>query len=338
MKQLVRTSLVAALGLVVALPLAAGRPVEDALALVPADSASVGVIRLADLRSNPLSARLFQETDRLTIDGDAARFLDEARLAPREDVDVIVVAGSPKSAEKSATALVIFEGRFDPSRLGPAIATRGAIEKSGPQGIYYLLADKGQAAEAGRSKGAVAFVSDHMILAGDESAVLRAMAQRVAGGTGFTSGTGIGRHLSLVDSGASAWALVDMTKMPKVSAKVNVEVNGNPLAGVMKSMSVVAVQATVKGDALKLAAQGLSADEETLELLEDSIKGIFAAWRLAIQEKSPEMVSVIRKFKVERDATSVSVSGTLPGAAVRAMAEKMTHHRDNGAGNGTTGK
>ena len=53
-------------------PLLAASRVEDGLALVPADAASVGVIRFADLRTNPLSARLFSETDRITVDGDAA--------------------------------------------------------------------------------------------------------------------------------------------------------------------------------------------------------------------------------------------------------------------------
>jgi len=63
-------------------------------------------------------------------------------------------------------------------------------------------------------------------------------------------------------------------------------------------------------------------DDETAGLMEDALRGVLAAWRLAAQEKSPETVSMLRKFAVTRDKSSVSISGTLPGAAVRALAEK----------------
>mgnify|MGYP003598173296 CR=1 FL=1 len=51
-----------------------------------------GQVRFADLKSNPLGARLFREADQVTVDGDAARFLEETRLRPTEDVDVLTVA------------------------------------------------------------------------------------------------------------------------------------------------------------------------------------------------------------------------------------------------------
>ena len=90
----------------------------------------------------------------------------------------------------------------------------------------------------------------------------------------------------------------------------------------MKSVQLLALQATAKGDALKLAATGLVNDAETAGLMEDALRGVLAAWRLAAQEKSPDTVSVLRKFTVSRDKDTVSISGTLPGATVRALAEK----------------
>ena len=90
----------------------------------------------------------------------------------------------------------------------------------------------------------------------------------------------------------------------------------------MKSVQLLALQATAKGDALKLAATGLVSDAETAGLMEDALRGVLAAWRLAAQEKSPDTVSVLRKFTVSRDKDTVSISGTLPGATVRALAEK----------------
>jgi len=331
MKRFAVLSSAAALALAsaLALPAAARGGSDDALSLVPADAASVGVIHVADLRSSPLAARLFSDTDKLTVDGDAQHFLDEARLNPKEDVDTVVAAGSPKGAGGSdGWGLVLFEGRFDPARLSAALVERGATKKSTAAGDYLLLPDKG--ANASRhEQGAIAFASTHLVIAGSESAVVAALAQRSAGGTAFRSGAGLGRHLSRIDSGASAWALVDVSRLPQKDAAVrHAQAHGNgadaaaTLVTSMKSVSLLALQATAKGDALKLNATGLVSDDETAGLMEDALRGVLAAWRLAAQEKSPDTVSVLRKFTVSRDKDTVSISGTLPGATVRALAEK----------------
>lgn len=329
MKRLAVSALALAFAAALALPASAGK--DDALALVPADAATVGVIHVADLRSSPLAARVFSDTDRLAVDGDAAHFLAEARLNPKEDVDTVVAAGSPKGAGGSAGwGLVLFEGRFDPAALSAAIALRGAVRKSTPAGDYFLLPDKGQNAKR-HEQGAIAFASEHLVIAGNEASVVAALAQRSAGGTAFRSGAGLGRHLGRIDSGASAWALVDVTRLPAKEAAgrhahARAEGNGMDAAATlvssMKSVSLLALQATAKGDALKLNATGLVSDDETAGLMEDALRGVLAAWRLAAQEKSPDTVAVLRKFTVSRDRTTVSIGGTLPGATVRALAEK----------------
>ncbi|MEO8586180.1 MAG: hypothetical protein ABI584_08460 [Acidobacteriota bacterium] len=314
-----------------ALPVAARGGSDDALALVPTDAASVGVIRVADLRSSPLAARLFSDTDHISVDGDAQHFLEAARLNPKEDVDLVVAAGSPQGAGGSdGWGLVLFEGRFDPARLSQALVDKGATRKSTPAGEYLLLKNEQRDGSThGHGPAAIAFASTHLVIAGSESAVVTALAQRSAGGTGFSSGAGLGRHLSRIDSGASAWALVDVSRIPAKDAamrRAQAHGSGNDAATAlissMKSVQFLALQATAKGDALKLNATGLVSDGETAGLMEDALRGVLAAWRLAAQEKSPETVSMLRKFAVSRDKTTVSISGTLSGAAVRALAEK----------------
>ena len=297
----------------------------------------MGAINLADLRTSPLAAKLFADLDRVTMDGDAARLLEETRVNLKEDVDLIVAAGSPKGSDiAKGSGLVIFEGRFDAARLKAAMTSRGAESVGGAFGDFLVLRDKN-----GTGDGAVAFLSDHLIVAGSKDAVNQALSARASGRTAFASGAGLGRHLSLIDSGASAWALVDMTRFPMRqreghgvhvkgtvnSQPVNVDVtqHGNeaPIAflSAMKSVSLVALQATAKGDSLTLSATGLSDDAETRENLEDAIRGVLAAWRMGVQDTNPDMVSVLRKFKVARDRDGVSISGTLPGSAIRAMTE-----------------
>ncbi|HXM75930.1 MAG TPA: hypothetical protein VN971_04075, partial [Thermoanaerobaculia bacterium] len=168
--------------------LAAARAADDALSLVPADAASVAVIRFNELRSSPLAGRLFSDADHIHGDGEAARFLEESNLKPREDVDTVVLVGLVPSGSDTP-ALALFEGRFDPERLGAAARSRGATKVSD----YYRVPEKGSARHGGPQ--AVAFVSPRLIVAGSESAVVAALAARGAGGTAFSSGAGLGRQL-----------------------------------------------------------------------------------------------------------------------------------------------
>ena len=325
-----------AAALLLAAPAPAKSRTDEALALVPADAAVVGVVRLADLRTSPLSSKLFHDLDQASVDGDAARFLAETRLNPKEDVDVVVFAGSPSLVERGhATGFVAFDGRFDPAAVAAATAARGGIRKSCPGGEYFLLPDKHEASDRPRDPGAVAFVSPRLIVAGPEPAVVEALAAREAGGTGFAGGSGLGQHLSRVEAGASLFTVVDMTRFPKLRAamsraEVDGDVNGQPVGALfsaMKTVTLFAGSATVRGDALKLSAIGLTDDEEMRENLRDGLKGLLALWRIAVQEKSPELVKALRKFTVETDRQGVTLSGTLPGDVVRALAaEKEKKH------------
>ncbi|HWZ85342.1 MAG TPA: hypothetical protein VN032_04025 [Thermoanaerobaculia bacterium] len=300
---------------------------EDPLALVPADAATVGVIHWSELRSNPLAAPLFAQMDDVSVGGDGARFLRETGLTPREDIDTMVLAmtrvGSGASGA-SSDGLVIVEGRFDLVRIAGALTARGAVLRKGASAAYYRLPS-----ENDRRDGAVALVNPHLVIAGSEAAVVAALGRRESGGAdGLMAGGGLGKSLPRVNRDASAWALVDLTRFPatqhlELHADVHVDEDGGPsraIVGAMKSMSLLALQATVHGDALDVSATGVTNDAESRDLLEDSLRGLLAMWRLAIQEKSPDLVSVIRRFRVENDADGVSISGTLPGSFLRSLA------------------
>ena len=305
-----------------ALPAAAARPADDALALVPPESVTAGMLRVSDLRTSPLAARLFADFDSAAVDGDAAKFLAEARLHPIDDVDLVVFAAQPGD---KGNALVAFEGRFEPRRLSAAVAARGAEARTAPGGAYFLLADE---EHPGRKDGAVAFVSNRLIVAGSEDAVVKALAARAAGGSGFTGGAGLGAQLGKVDANASGWLLVDRTKLPDAKGSLTLSGNGDPARNVIGAMNLVsafAFQMTVKGDSLRLSGAGYSDDAETRELLEDALRGILAAARIASEDK-PEVVSAIRKFKVGSDRDAVTIAGTLDGATIRMLAEKKAQH------------
>jgi len=308
----------------VAVPAARAASGSDPLALVPAGAASVAVVHLDQLRTSPLSARLFADADKITADGDAARFMVEADLSPKKDVDTVVVAGLPAAAGEQTPVIAIFQGRFDPDRLAAAAESRGATRKSSPGGDYELLPEKGS-----KSLVAAAFVNRELVIAGTESVVVDVLTARRGGMVGLTSGTGLGRFLGRVDRAAAVWALVDVRRYPFLQKRrvYRPESENRPepaaaLASAMKSVTLFAVEATPRGDGLELAATGLTADSDTRQLLEDSLRGLLAMWRLAVEEKQPELVSALRRFHVGNDGEGVTIRGTLPASVLRTLGKK----------------
>ncbi|HUM02286.1 MAG TPA: hypothetical protein VL084_08370 [Thermoanaerobaculia bacterium] len=323
-----RRLLVSLLFAAVAFPLAGAKPSDDALALVPADAASAGLVRVLDLRASPLFDRVFHETGRISGDADAARFFAETGLNPKLDVDLVVFAGSP-ARSGSGWVLVAFEGRFDAAKLASAAAARGAERKSTADGDYFLLKDTKHEG-ASHENGAIAFVSNRLIVAGTETAVAQALSRRAAGGGGFAAGAGLGHETSRIDPKASAWALVDMAKVPMAGRRGGGS-GDEPAAAIvsaMQSVTLVALSVTADGDSLKLSATGVSGDAETRQNLEDAIRGVLAVWRMAVQEKQPDLVPVLRGFRVTQGDDSVTLAGTLPGPVLRELsARKMSAAR-----------
>lgn len=293
-----------------------------AMALVPTDAVSVGVVKLSELRSSPLSSALFEQTDKITADGDAGKFLTDAGLQPSRDIDVIVVSTSPRAAlGREADVLVAAEGRFNVERLTAALVTRGAKKA---EGMAYLILPSHHG-DSDHGPGAIAFLSSGLAVAGSEGAVKKALASYATGGSSFSSSSGLGRDLGRVDPKASAWVIVDVARASRLAGGAHISSRtqaAQTLNTALRTVSTVAIWATDAGDSLKLGAVGLSGDGETLQLLEDTIRGAFAAMRLAVQEKQPDLVSVIRRFTVSRTNDSVTISGSVPAETFREYAKK----------------
>jgi hypothetical protein len=308
---------------VAALPALAG---DSALSLVPANAVTVGMVKIGEMRSSPLSSILFQHMDKMSADGEAARFLAEAGLSPTKDIDALVVATYPRTTlGTEADAIVIAEGRFNAERLTKALIERGAIKKNG----YFMPPGE----SGGDHDVAVAFASNSLVLAGSERAVVAALAARKEGGTGFLTRGALAADYPRIDPSATAWALVDVTRAARLVKVGSVDAGkgqaGEALQAALKSVSTMAVWAKDQGDSLKLGAFGLSGDDETLQLLEDTIRGGLSAMRLAVKDKSPEMVTVLRRFEVSRDAKSVNIEGSIPAASLRELMKK--HHASAGS-------
>ncbi|HVT44798.1 MAG TPA: hypothetical protein VMT00_10435 [Thermoanaerobaculia bacterium] len=286
----------------------------DALTLVPEDATTVAMVRVSDLRTSPITARLFEETDRLSVDGDAARFLAETGLEPAKDLDRIIVATRPGS-DKEPNVLVAFEGRFDRNRIEEALAARGAVRKTSEHGLYFLLP------ESDDERPAIAFIDSSFGVAGSEASVVQALAAHAGGGTGFMSRSGLGREISRVERGATSWLLVDVQRAARHHGGPDWSDATKGRAGLlgpaMKTVAVLALWATDSGDALRFGGTAVSYDAETRQLLEDLLRGVLSGWRLAVQEKKPELLPVLRKFRVEQTSDAVIFTGSLPADVVK---------------------
>lgn len=313
-----KSLLTAAVALIAALPALAK---DDALSLVPTNAVSVGVVKLREMRTSPLSGFLFQHTDKFSADGDANKFLTDAGLEPTKDVDVLVVSTAPRTnLGTDADVLVAAEGRFNVERLTSALLARGAVKKDN----YFLS----PAEHDGGERGAVAFPNAQLAIAGTERAVVAALAARANGGTGFPGASGLGMDMNRIDANATAWALVDVVRASRLSHAPKVNTGrgqqGEALAAAIRSISTVAIWAKDGGDALELGGIGFSNDTETLGLLEDTIRGALSAMRLAVKDKSPELVTVLRRFAVDRNNDSVTITGSIPASSIRQFMAKKT--------------
>jgi len=127
-----------------------------------------------------------------------------------------------------------------------------------------------------------------------------------------------------VDPHATAFVLVDVPRAQRITGapKMGSGTQSQAIGAALKNVSTVAIWATDTGDSLKLSALGLSTDAETLGLVEDTLRGALSAMRLAVQDKSPEMVSLLRKFTVTRTDNSVSISGSVPAETFKTWVAK----------------
>lgn len=290
----------------------------DPLALVPNDAVTVGVVRLSQLRTSPLSGKIFLEADRMAVDGDAARFLADTGLDPAKDVDLLVLSLAPKAAlAEGAEVLLHIEGRFDANRVAAAVAQRGAgAAEAGGRTYFRMEPRDGEA-------GAIALIRDGVALAGSESAVVEALQALRAGGTNFRAASSLGHELGRIDESSSAWVLVDVPRASRLQresfAPADRATRPEAVAAALRMMSVIALSANDRGDAFSFSATALSTDAETRQLVEDAARGVLAAWRIAAQEKSPDLVPLIRKFEVARDGAGVTLTGTLPASALETL-------------------
>lgn len=286
---------------------------NDALALIPSNAVSLGMVRISEIRSSPILGHLISEMSRVTVDGEADRFFRETGLRPTDDIDTMMCALLPaETLSEEGRILCVFQGRFQAAKIVDAIVRRGAKKISFANAIY--LREESD-------EGAVAFLSDHLAVAGSEEAVKAALAVRAAGGSDFMSRSLLAGLLVHVDPAANAWAVIDVTRARRLTDGPTWDGAENDprnaVARNLKSIESIVLWSRESSETLQFGSRTTARDDETSEAIEDLVRGALATWRVAVSEKAPELVSQIRKFEVSRDGRSVSLRGAIPASIIR---------------------
>lgn len=286
---------------------------QEALSWVPADSAIVGMVDVEDWRGSEATKRIFEKTSDVTMDGELEAFLSETGLDPREDIDTVVVAVRPQGSIAVAPlkqTLVLAEGKFDRTRLNAAVAKLSdELEIRSIDGQSYFV---GTDADEGEDVSfAIAFMSDSLVMAGSTDLVeasLRGETRR-----GFLAASPLGRELGRLSDDVNAWILADVPRAGRLGTDVAEELGeGAKLTSMLRYVSTVAFWATERDGNLALGGLAVSTDQETLELLDDTLRGMTAAWRLAVRDQNPDWIPVARSFQVDHDRDSVWITGEIP--------------------------
>lgn len=304
----------------------AGGAADRLLSIVPADAASVGMVKVDAMKSSPLTARLFSEADKVSVDGEAERFFRETGLNLTQDVDTLVFAMSPRDNGTKADVLVAAAGRFDVAKLSAAAADRGAVKKMFGDRAYFTGGESSKSDDT----AAVAFYDKNLVLAGTEDAVTGALSNLAKGGSRFTAASGLAHELGRIDRAADCWVLLDVQRAARMAhtpkGPSSSPVTPASLGVAIKRVSTFAMWANASDDSLAFGASAVSNDSETRAMIEDMLRGLTATWRMAAQEKHPELVSIIRGFDIENGRDAVSIEGKIPAEFLKNFAKKVEQH------------
>jgi hypothetical protein len=291
------------------------------LSLVPADAVSVGMLRVDDMRRSPTAQTMFTKMTAGGVNAEAERLLREAGLKPTEDVDLVLVTLSPSSSPDRPRPLVAATGRFDPVRLGNVIASRGGMRRN-LLGTTYFLAPENDVRPG--EHPAFCFYDRGVVLAGTEDAVTAAIRTLRSGQNRFAT-TRLGREFDRIDPRASGWMLFDVDRARTIR---NVKAPGAGPFGdqayaALQNISTISLWVAETPAGIEFESAAITADDETRGLVADVLKGLLSSLRIAAQEKQPEMVSVIRRFDVDKTSDAVTLSGTVPAAQVNSFIARL---------------
>lgn len=307
---------------------AAPPTVPDLLRLIPGNARAVVAVDAAALRAQPPVQQwlLAHQAAWSSIDDDATRFLREAGVDPAHDIDRMVFAVT--GTEPQRHLLALFAGRYDPATLTAALRARGAA----PVTIGHLTAYRVGHQDGDEHAALIAFTPE-LVMVGDREALAETQTKTAAPVRLVQAEKATG-HLDL---SAPFWMAVeipeDAAPLPHHTASGDEGSEGQALVAVAAASAAVrriAAWATLSEE-LRLHAFATTTSGENAGLLRDTLRGALAAMRLAVQDRRPELVAVLRGVEVNTDGTAVTLASKIPVDLLQQLATEAHHHHEKPA-------
>lgn len=281
----------------------------EALAL-PAGSRVVMGFEVARVVQSPLYERLRGDRN----SGDPFQELrDKTGLDPARDLDRVVVASGAEGSKGVAMAF----GRFDRYALGRALEARKGVTWQPHAGTTLYVFD-----ESSKSSGALAFLSDEVVVVGERSAVEQTLANH-QNGTSLRANAELMALLGRVKPGSAFWLVGDHTALSKLPGTLPAP-GAAPGSGAQLSLPAIqGVMLTADVDpALALDVTADAADAAAANKLADVVRGLLALVSLQTAQK-PELQQLASAVSVTTEGTRVKLGLRLPYELLDAL-KKMT--------------
>jgi hypothetical protein len=271
----------------------------------PADTKFVMGFDVARMVSSPFYTR-YGQGSRPNSFGDLE---EKTGINPERDVDAVYVA-SQKAGGGPDQGVVLVVGRFDRDKVTQAIEAghRGAAKKELHGTTVYSFNKHAK----GRGTGAVAFLDEHTLILGGQSAVEATLATRAAGTATLRQNAALTALLEKVKPGSTFWMVGDQSLLAQMPKGMPGGGGGDGAGAPMDLPPLRSVVVTGDLDPeLSLDVVGEATDEAGARNLADVVRGLLALAALQASQK-PEMKELASAVSVTTDQSSVRISARLP--------------------------
>jgi hypothetical protein len=291
----------------------------EGLAL-PGDARFVMGMDVRRVTASPLYTRYAKGSPGQAFSRDSAFHAIEEKTGvnPERDVDQLLLVGRGGSGVDAGLALVL--GSFDRGKLSRAIETekKGKVTWKDYQGTTVYLFDEGA-----KGTGAVAFLDDHSLLVGSQSAVETTVSNRTQGTAGLRQNTALVALLERVRPGSTFWMVGDQSLLANLP-RAFPNPAGGP-AGSGGSLTLPSLKSLiVTGDldpVVAVAITGETPDEAAAKNLADMVRGLLGFLALQANQK-PELREFAQAISVTTEASRVQVNARFPYALLDALQTK----------------
>ena len=287
---------------------------------IPADAAVVAFADVRSIMDSELRQRFKQAVPMPMNEEGRQEVLEKTGIDIEKDIDYVVAAVSPPSAELKPSGVVVARGRFDAVKLEGFAREHGAQVQE-YKGTRLLVLEHPTAqvnpdgtAAVSQGVGVLAFLEPGLVAIGDFASVQRAIDAHASAQT-IRSNSEMMDLVADIERTNNAWAvgrfdlIQAQAKLPEQIARQIPPVKWFAAAGHING----GVSAQLRAEAN---------DEQAAENLRGVVNGVISLARLQSQN-DPKVASLVSSLQLTGTGKTVQLSFTVPAEIFELMAPKV---------------